>query len=141
MSQANVEVVKRLFESYRRGDYAQAAACLAPDVVYEVGQELPARGRAEVRAVWERWDGTWDELDTVPEEFTDAGDQVLSPSATRRADGAAESSTRSVYSTSTRLAMASASANASSESDPRPSRRQDSISTRRQSRNTAAPLS
>jgi ketosteroid isomerase-like protein len=62
MSQANVEVVKRLFESYRRGDYAQAAACLAPDVVYEVGQELPARGRAEVRAMWERWDGTWDEL-------------------------------------------------------------------------------
>ena len=47
MSQANVEVVKRLFESYRRGDYAQAAACLAPDVVYEVGQELPALGRAE----------------------------------------------------------------------------------------------
>jgi ketosteroid isomerase-like protein len=77
MSQANVEVVKQLFESYRRGDYAQAAACLAPDVVYEVGQELPARGRAEVRAMWERWDGTWDELETVPEEFTDAGDQVL----------------------------------------------------------------
>jgi ketosteroid isomerase-like protein len=34
MSQANVEVVKRLFESYRRGDYAEAAACLAPEVVY-----------------------------------------------------------------------------------------------------------
>ena len=67
----------RLFESYRRGDYAQAAACFAPDVVYEVGQELPARGPAEVRAMWERWDGTWDELETVPEEFTDAGDQVL----------------------------------------------------------------
>jgi ketosteroid isomerase-like protein len=77
MSQANVEVVKRLFESYRRGDYAEAAACLAPDVVYEVGQELPLRGRAEVCAMWERWDSTWDELETVPEKFTDAGDQVL----------------------------------------------------------------
>jgi ketosteroid isomerase-like protein len=73
MSQANVEVVKRLFESYRRGDYAKAAACLAPDVLYEVGQELPARGRAEVRAVWERWDDTWDGLETVPEDFLDAG--------------------------------------------------------------------
>jgi ketosteroid isomerase-like protein len=40
MSQANVEVVKRLFESYRRGDYAEAAACLAPDVVF-----YSARGR------------------------------------------------------------------------------------------------
>ena len=77
MSQANVEVVKRLFESYRRGDYAGAAACLAPDVVYEVGQELPLRGREQVRAMWERWDSTWDGLETVPEDFLDAGDQVL----------------------------------------------------------------
>jgi len=77
VSQANVEVVKRLFESYRRRDYAEAAACLAPDVVYEVGQELPLRGRDEVRAMWERWDTTWDGLETVPEDFLDAGDQVL----------------------------------------------------------------
>jgi ketosteroid isomerase-like protein len=77
MSQANVEVVKRLFESSRRSDYAEAAACLAPDVVYEVGQELPLRGRAEVCAMWERWDSTWDALETVPEKFTDAGNQVL----------------------------------------------------------------
>ena len=27
--------------------------------------------------MWERWDNTWDELETVPEEFIDAGDQVL----------------------------------------------------------------
>jgi ketosteroid isomerase-like protein len=77
MSQANVEVVKRLFESYRRGDYAEAAACLARDVVYEVGQELPLRGREEVRAMWERWDSTWDGLETAPKDFLDAGDQVL----------------------------------------------------------------
>jgi ketosteroid isomerase-like protein len=77
MSQANVEVVKRLFESYRRGDYAEAAACLAPDVVYEVGQELPLRGREEVRAMWERWDSTWSGLETVPEDFIDVGQHVL----------------------------------------------------------------
>jgi ketosteroid isomerase-like protein len=77
MSQANVEVVRKLFESYERGDYAEAVECLAPDVVYEVGQELPAIGRAAVRAMWERWDSTWDELETVPEELIDAGDHVL----------------------------------------------------------------
>lgn len=77
MSQANIEVVRRLFDSYVRGDYAEAATCLAVDVVYEVGQELPARGREAVRVMWERWDDTWDELETVPEEFVDAGDQVL----------------------------------------------------------------
>jgi hypothetical protein len=27
--------------------------------------------------MWERWDSTWDDLETVPEEFTDAGDHVL----------------------------------------------------------------
>jgi ketosteroid isomerase-like protein len=77
MSQANVEVVRRLFECYARGDYTEAAACLAADVVYEVGQELPSRGREAVRAMWERWDSTWDEMETVPEEFVDAGDRVL----------------------------------------------------------------
>jgi ketosteroid isomerase-like protein len=77
MSQANVEVVRRLFDSYRRGDYAEAAECLAAHVVYEVGQELPARGREEVLAMWERWDSTWDELETVPEEFIGAEDHVL----------------------------------------------------------------
>jgi ketosteroid isomerase-like protein len=77
MSQANVEVVRRLFDSYERGDYVEAAECLSPDVVYEVGQELPAHGRAAVRAMWERWDSTWEELETVPEELIDAGDHVL----------------------------------------------------------------
>ena len=27
--------------------------------------------------MWERWDGTWDEQETVPQEFIDAGQQVL----------------------------------------------------------------
>jgi hypothetical protein len=35
------------------------------------------RGREEVLATWERWDATWDELETVPEEFIDAGQRVL----------------------------------------------------------------
>jgi ketosteroid isomerase-like protein len=77
MSQANVEVVRRFFDCYRRGDYAAATECLAAHVVYEVGQELPAHGREEVRGMWERWDSTWDELKTVPEEFIDAGHRVL----------------------------------------------------------------
>jgi ketosteroid isomerase-like protein len=45
--------------------------------VYEVGQELPARGRDEVRAMCERWDGTWDALETIPDEFIDGGQHVL----------------------------------------------------------------
>jgi ketosteroid isomerase-like protein len=77
MSQSSFEVVRSLFDCYRRGEYASAAECLAGHVVYEVGQELPARGRDEVRAMCERWDGTWDALETIPDEFIDGGQHVL----------------------------------------------------------------
>jgi hypothetical protein len=41
MSQSNIETIRRLFEA--------------------VG--------AVARAMWERWDGAWEEMQTVPEEF------------------------------------------------------------------------
>jgi ketosteroid isomerase-like protein len=77
MSQENVKSVRQCFDAYCRGDYAGASACLAPDVVWEVGQELPARGPAAVRDVWKRWDSEWSELETVAEELIDAGDHVV----------------------------------------------------------------
>ena len=77
MSQENVERVRNSLDAYRRGDYAAASACLAPDVVWEVGQELPAHGPAAVRDMWERWDSEWEELETVADEFLDAGNNVV----------------------------------------------------------------
>jgi ketosteroid isomerase-like protein len=77
MSQENVESVRICIEAYRRGDYVGGSANLAPDVVWEVGQELPARGPAAVRELWERWDDEWEELETVAEELIDAGDCVV----------------------------------------------------------------
>jgi len=77
MSRANVEVVRELIDAYLRGDYATAAGYLAPDVVYETGQEVPAHGPEAVKAMWERWESDWEELETTPSEFIDAGDQVL----------------------------------------------------------------
>jgi ketosteroid isomerase-like protein len=77
MTHANVAVVRRLFETYSRGDYEAAASCLDPDVVYQVGQEMPALGRAAVRSMWERWDSAWEAMETVPEDFLEAGDHVV----------------------------------------------------------------
>jgi ketosteroid isomerase-like protein len=77
MSQKNVEIIRALFEGYRRGDYDAALESLAPDVHYETGQETPANGRDAVRTMWERWESAWEEIDTVPEEFIDAGDRVV----------------------------------------------------------------
>ena len=77
MSQENIERVRRSLDAYRRGDYVAASACLAPDVVWEVGQELPAHGPAAVRELWKRWDKEWEELETVADQFLDAGDNVV----------------------------------------------------------------
>src|SRR5262245_57407885 len=77
MSEENVERVRKSLDAYRRGDYAAASAWLAPDVVWEVGQELPADGPAAVRELWERWDNDWEELETVADEILDAGEHVV----------------------------------------------------------------
>jgi ketosteroid isomerase-like protein len=77
MPQENVEAVRRSFEAYRRGDYTVASAYLARDVVWEVGQEAPPRGPAAVREAWKRWDSEWEELETIPEELIEVGDNVV----------------------------------------------------------------
>jgi ketosteroid isomerase-like protein len=77
MSRENVGIVRAFFEAYLRGDYDEALSWLAPDVVYQVGQEVPAQGPEAVRAVWERWESDWEELETIPEEYLDAGDRVM----------------------------------------------------------------
>ena len=77
MSDENVEATRRSIEAYRRGDYAGASAHLAPDVVWAVGQELPAHGPAAIKEMWKRWDGEWDQPQTVIEEVIDAGGAVI----------------------------------------------------------------
>ena len=77
MSQENVERVRNSLDAYRRGDYDAASEWLAPDVVWEVGQELPAHGPKAVRDLWKRWDTEWEELETVADEILDAGDKVV----------------------------------------------------------------
>jgi ketosteroid isomerase-like protein len=77
MSQENVDVVRRCFAAYRRGSIDEALATLAPGVVWEIGQEVPARGPDAVRTMWGRWESEWEQLETVPEEYIDAGDHVV----------------------------------------------------------------
>ena len=77
MSQENVDAVRRCIEDYVRGDYVAATAFLAPDVVWENGQELPARGPAAVRDMWTRWNSEWEDLEMVADELIDAGDKVF----------------------------------------------------------------
>jgi ketosteroid isomerase-like protein len=78
MSQENVEIVRKFYEYIRVDDAAAALACLAPDVDYSVAQEgRPAHGPDGVQAMWQRWAADWGELETVAEDFIDAGDHVV----------------------------------------------------------------
>jgi ketosteroid isomerase-like protein len=77
MSQENVDVVRGYLDLIQRRDLDAALACLAPEVDYEVGQELPMRGRDAVRAMWDRWEREWEDYELRPEDFIDAGDCVL----------------------------------------------------------------
>ena len=77
MSQKNVEVVRSFTDAYLRGDHAGAVSHLAPDVVYEVEQELPLRRPDELLAMWQRWEADWERIELIPEEYIDAGDQVV----------------------------------------------------------------
>ena len=77
MSRENVQVVRLSIDAYKRGDWDEATAYLAPDVVWEVGQELPARGPAAVREMWSRWTDDWESLEMVGEEIIGAGDNVF----------------------------------------------------------------
>jgi len=75
MSQENVEVIRKLFEAYARGEIADAL--FDARVVWNPAEEEPMEGLDEARAYMERWESEWEKLDTEPEEFIDAGDRVL----------------------------------------------------------------
>jgi ketosteroid isomerase-like protein len=77
MSRENVELVRRLFEAYAEDGVEPATAFFAPDIVWNPADEVPQHGPDGVIAYMERWEGEWEELQTIPEEFVDAGDRVL----------------------------------------------------------------
>jgi ketosteroid isomerase-like protein len=77
MSEENVEVVRRVFEAYVGGDLEESLKYTDPDVVWNPVEEAPRRGHDAVRSNMERWESDWEDLETTPEEFIDAGDAVL----------------------------------------------------------------
>jgi uncharacterized protein len=77
MSQENVEIVRRSFDAYRRGDLDAALADANSQIVWNPAEEAPMSGLDAVRDYLARWEGEWEELDTTPEKFIDAGDRVV----------------------------------------------------------------
>jgi ketosteroid isomerase-like protein len=104
MSQANMEIVKRVYEAVARRDSGSVLDLYDPEFVSDVSRlpeyaltgETIIRGHDELRSSWREWYEVWESFEDECEELIDAGEHVISV-VTRRGRGrasGAEASTR-----------------------------------------------
>jgi ketosteroid isomerase-like protein len=78
MSQENVELVREIIAAVP--DWDEVSALLHPDVRFDQTR-IPDGGvyggREACGHFFERWFGTWDEIQMMPERFIEDGDRVL----------------------------------------------------------------
>ena len=77
MSQENVKIVRKAVEAYARGDLETALTHADPDIVWNPVEEAATQGHDAVRANLKRWETDFEDFEATPEEYIDAGDQVL----------------------------------------------------------------
>jgi ketosteroid isomerase-like protein len=82
MSRENVEIVRRATEAYNRGDLEVASSFMDTGIEWDMSRVPvpdPAvyRGFEGLQAFSESWEESWAALDLEPQEFIDAGDQVV----------------------------------------------------------------
>jgi ketosteroid isomerase-like protein len=82
MGPRDEELVRTAFEHWNRSDFEAALEYVDPDVEWRTANpllDLPpvSRGHEAVRAFWETWTSSWNNIRIEPEEFIDAGDELL----------------------------------------------------------------
>jgi ketosteroid isomerase-like protein len=77
MSQENVEVVRRIWDAYSRGDFDPIRAHSDPAVVMITLEEGPLYGIEAVRMNHERWWEAWKNPETTVEEVIGVRDRVF----------------------------------------------------------------
>ena len=107
MSETNVEIVKSLFAAWKDRNPQAALKHIDPDIEVDftgmasgVGGARPvASGREELQGVLADWFEAWESLEWFPQNFIDAGDNVivwLRLEARGRKSGAAVESNQAV---------------------------------------------
>jgi ketosteroid isomerase-like protein len=79
MSEENVEIVRRVYEGWARGDFSEGEV-FHPEVEFEmVDWPHPARSRGveEMRRAWQTTLSAWDDFRAQPDDVVDYGDNVL----------------------------------------------------------------
>jgi ketosteroid isomerase-like protein len=81
MSQANVEIVRKVFAALNRGDREEAVGLADPEVVLDATRSVfnPKTyfGKDGLRQWLTDTNEVWDEMHTEQNEFIDAGDRVV----------------------------------------------------------------
>jgi ketosteroid isomerase-like protein len=81
MSQENVELVRRGFDWFARGDLDRFFKFVDPDVEIVEPFELPGartyHGHEGLLDAFQTWAGQWDDFRAEPERIIDAGDHVV----------------------------------------------------------------
>ena len=79
MSQENVELVRRVYEGWARGDFSRIEA-FHPQIVFEM-VDWPHQTKAEgIEAMSETWRetlGAWHDFRSIPTEYIDCGRNIL----------------------------------------------------------------
>jgi ketosteroid isomerase-like protein len=81
MSQENVEIVRRVYDAFNRGDWDAVFRDLHPDMdLTPPARGLDAgifRGREENQGYWEDFFRPYEAVTTEPVEFFESGDQLV----------------------------------------------------------------
>ncbi len=81
MSRENVELVRRHYEAWNRGDLDVVVSVFAPNIEWHGHPRLPEpgpyRGRDQVERWMKQFREAWGELSADPVELLDAGDSVV----------------------------------------------------------------
>jgi ketosteroid isomerase-like protein len=81
MPESNVEIVRRAYEAWNRGDFDAAAEVLDPQIEWQMPSNIPDagtyRGPDEDRRRLEEFLEAWDEFTVDVEELIDEGDRVI----------------------------------------------------------------
>jgi ketosteroid isomerase-like protein len=81
VSRENVELVRRHYEAWNRGDVDMVVAVFAPNIEWHGHPRLPEpgpyRGRDQVKRWMEQFREAWGELMAEPVELLDAGNSVV----------------------------------------------------------------
>ena len=80
MSEENVEIVRRSFDAFIRGDYDEAMSMLDPEIEYELTHFPDGKvyyGHDGVREAFRMWMGAWDDYRQELDELVDAGESEV----------------------------------------------------------------